>query len=126
VFAVFPSLKAAPGMNDKQLGRTGVGFLCVDVFGCSIGGQLADQFSKRRLVVLSLVVGSTVTIVYGFAGSACLWRNRRVAARGGQSLRVVVNRKLVGSVKLPMRTGRLTRLGFVMSPPGGRACRPAS
>lgn len=72
VFSMFPSLKADLGMTDKQLGLTGAIFLWVYAIGCPIAGQLADRFSKRILVVLSLIIWSIVTIATGFAGSAVI------------------------------------------------------
>ena len=72
VFSMFPTLKADLGMTDKQLGLTGAIFLWVYAFGCPIAGQLADHFSKRILVVLSLTLWSIVTIATGFAGSAVI------------------------------------------------------
>jgi predicted MFS family arabinose efflux permease len=72
VFSMFPTLKADLGMTDKQLGLTGAIFLWVYAIGCPIAGQLADHFSKRILVVLSLIIWSIVTIATGFAGSAVI------------------------------------------------------
>ena len=72
VFSMFPTLKADLGMTDKQLGLTGAIFLWVYAIGCPIAGQLADHFSKRILVVLSLTLWSIVTIATGFAGSAVI------------------------------------------------------
>ena len=72
VFSMFPTLKADLGMTDKQLGLTGAIFLWVYAIGCPIAGQLADHFSKRILVVLSLTLWSIVTIATGFAGSAVM------------------------------------------------------
>lgn len=72
VFSMFPTLKADLGMTDKQLGLTGALFLWVYAIGCPIAGQIADHFSKRILVVLSLIIWSIVTIATGFAGSAVI------------------------------------------------------
>ena len=72
VFAMFPALKAGLGMTDEQLGFVGAAFLWVYGFGCPIAGQLGDRFSKRALVVLSLVVWSIVTVATGFATSAIM------------------------------------------------------
>lgn len=69
VFSMFPALKADLGMTNQQLGLTGAMFLWVYAFGCPIAGQLADRYSKRRLVVLSLILWSLVTVGTGFAGS---------------------------------------------------------
>ena len=71
-FSMFPSLKSDLKMSDEQLGLIGAAFLWVYAFGCPIAGQLADRFSKRVLVVLSLAVWSIVTIATGFAASATM------------------------------------------------------
>ncbi len=86
VFSMFPSLKADLGMSDKQLGLTGAIFLWVYAFGCPIAGQLADRFSKRLLVVLSLIVWSIVTVATGFAGSAFILLGLRAAMGISESL----------------------------------------
>jgi len=72
VFSMFPSLKSGLAMTDRQLGLVGAVFLWVYAFGCPVAGQLADRFSKRMLVVLSLVVWSIVTIATGFAASGAM------------------------------------------------------
>jgi len=86
VFSMFPSLKADLGMTDQQLGLTGAIFLWVYAFGCPIAGQLADRFSKRLLVVLSLIVWSLVTVATGFAGSAFMLLGLRAAMGVSESL----------------------------------------
>jgi MFS family permease len=75
VFAMFPALRADLGMTDRQLGLTGSAFLWVYAFGCPIAGQLGDRFSKRLLIVMSLVIWSLVTVGTGFAtsGGMMLW-----------------------------------------------------
>ncbi|HQX51424.1 MAG TPA: MFS transporter, partial [Planctomycetaceae bacterium] len=70
VFAMFPALKADLQMSDQQLGLTGTIFLWIYALGCPIAGQIGDRFSKRILVVLSLIVWSVVTVATGFAASA--------------------------------------------------------
>lgn len=64
------SMRADLGMNDKQFGLLTAVFLWVYAFGCPLAGMLGDRFSKRLLVVLSLVVWSAVTIASGFAATA--------------------------------------------------------
>lgn len=70
IFAMFPALKANLALSDTQLGLTGSLFLWVYGIGCPIAGQLADRFSKRLLVVLSLSVWSIVTFATGLVGTA--------------------------------------------------------
>src|SRR4051812_33045716 len=86
VFAMFSSLKGDLGMTDRQLGLTGAIFLWVYAFGCPIAGQIGDRFSKRLLVVLSLIVWSFVTIATGLAGSAIMMLGLRAAMGISESL----------------------------------------
>lgn len=72
IFSIFPSLKVDLAMTDEQLGLTGTIFLWVYAICCPIAGYLADRFSKRLLIILSLVLWSLVTIATGFAGSAMI------------------------------------------------------
>lgn len=86
VFAMFPSLRSDLAMTDEQLGLTGAMFLWVYAFGCPVAGQLADRFSKRLLVVLSLIVWSSVTLATGLAGSAVILLALRAAMGISESL----------------------------------------
>ena len=86
VFAMFPSLKSDLKMSDEQLGLIGAVFLWVYAFGCPIAGQLADRFSKRVLVVLSLVVWSGMTIATGFAATGGILLGLRAGMGVSESL----------------------------------------
>lgn len=86
VFAMFPSLKADLKMSDAQLGYVGAVFLWVYAFGCPISGYLGDRFSKRLLVVLSLVVWSLVTIGTGLVTSGAMMLAMRAAMGVSESL----------------------------------------
>jgi MFS family permease len=77
VFSMFPSLKMDLGMTDQQLGLTGAIFLWVYAIGCPIAGQLADRFSKKRLILLSLFIWSLTTLATGFVGSAVVMLSLR-------------------------------------------------
>ena len=70
VFSMFPALQADLHMSDQQLGLTGTVFCWIYALGCPIAGQLGDRFSKRKLVITSLIIWSLVTIATGFANSA--------------------------------------------------------
>lgn len=86
VFSMFPSLKADLKMSDAQLGYVGAMFLWVYAFGCPISGYLGDRFSKRLLVVLSLVVWSIVTIGTGLVASGVMLLAMRAAMGVSESL----------------------------------------
>ena len=72
VFSMFPSLKADLNMTDEQLGLLGTIFLWVYAISCPIAGYIADRFSKRILIILSLVIWSIVTMATGIAESAAI------------------------------------------------------
>jgi predicted MFS family arabinose efflux permease len=86
VFSMFPSLKADLNMSDAQLGYVGAMFLWVYAFGCPVSGYLGDRFSKRLLVVLSLVVWSLVTIGTGLVTSGLMLLAMRAAMGISESL----------------------------------------
>jgi MFS family permease len=86
VFSMFPSLKADLQMSDQELGLVGALFLWIYAFGCPISGYLGDRFSKRLLVVLSLVVWSVVTIGTGLVASGAMLLAMRAAMGVSESL----------------------------------------
>ena len=86
ISAMFPVLQSDLEMTDFQLGLTGTIFLWVYGCGCPIAGQLADRFSKRILVVLSLAVWSVVTVATGLATSAVMLLALRAAMGISESL----------------------------------------
>jgi MFS family permease len=70
VFSIFPVLRSQLHFSDTQLGLSGSMFLWVYAVGSPIAGQIADRFSKRLLVGLSLLLWSAVTAVTGLSNSA--------------------------------------------------------
>ncbi len=79
VFAMFSVLKEDLALSDTTLGLLGSVFLWTYGLACPLAGFLADRYSKRLLVVLSLAVWSAVTIATGFAGSAIILVGLRAA-----------------------------------------------
>jgi predicted MFS family arabinose efflux permease len=69
IFSIFPVLKSELHFSDAQLGLTGSIFLWVYSICSPITGQIGDRYSKRLLVVLSLVLWSLVTALTGLANS---------------------------------------------------------
>lgn len=67
VFAMFPALRADLQLSDQQLGLIGSVFLWIYGFSCPVAGMLADRFSKRWLVIGSLVLWSLITTLTGFS-----------------------------------------------------------
>lgn len=106
VFAMFPVLKTDLAMSDQQLGLTGSVFLWVYGFGCPLAGQIADKYSKRILVVLSLVIWSCVTIATGFATSALVLLLLRAAMGVSESLYMPAAIALTSNAHPPHKRSR--------------------
>jgi MFS family permease len=106
VFSMTGSLKADLTMSDTQLGLIGATFLWVYAFGCPIAGQLADRFSKRLLVVISLVIWSLATIATGFAGTAVMMLGLRAAMGVSESLFMPTAIALTANAHPPERRSR--------------------
>jgi predicted MFS family arabinose efflux permease len=107
VFAMFPSLKSDLRMSDQQLGLTGTVFLWVYAVGCPIAGQLGDRYSKRRLVVLSLVIWSLVTIATGFVRTPLEMLSLRAAMGVSESLFMPVAIALTAAAFAPAHRSRV-------------------
>jgi MFS family permease len=106
VFAMFPALKSDLGLTDTQLGLTGSIFLWVYAIGCPIAGQIGDRFSKRRLVVLSLVIWSAVTAATGFASSAFMLLALRAAMGISEALFMPAAIALTANAHAPAHRSR--------------------
>ena len=110
ISAMFPVLKSDLGMTDFQLGLTGTIFLWVYGCGCPIAGQLADKFSKRLLVVLSLVVWSLVTVATGLATSVVMLLGLRAAMGISESLYMPAAVALTANAHPPEKRSRAVAL----------------
>ena len=110
ISAMFPVLKSDLGMTDFQLGLTGTIFLWVYGCGCPIAGQLADKFSKRLLVVLSLVVWSLVTVATGLVTSAVMLLGLRAAMGISESLYMPAAVALTANAHPPEKRSRAVAL----------------
>ncbi len=110
IFAMFPVLKAELGLTDTQLGLTGSIFLWVYGIGCPIAGQLADRFSKRWLVVLSLAVWSAVTFATGLVGTAFALLALRAAMGVSEALYMPAAISLTANAHAPERRSRAIAL----------------
>ncbi|MFO0943990.1 MAG: MFS transporter [Pirellulales bacterium] len=73
-------------MSDEQLGLTGAFFLWVYAICCPIAGVVGDRFSKRILVVSSLILWSFVTIATGLVRSGWQLLGLRAAMGVSESL----------------------------------------
>jgi len=70
VFSIFPVLKSELKFSDEQCGLTGSIFLWIYALCSPLAGLLGDRFSRRTLIVASLVLWSAVTALTGASSSA--------------------------------------------------------
>ncbi len=106
ISAMYPVLQSDLQLTDTQLGLLGSIFLWVYGFGCPLAGQLADKFSKRLLVVLSLVIWSLVTGFTGLATSAVVLLALRAAMGISESLYMPAAISLTANAHAPERRSR--------------------
>ena len=72
ISSVFPLLRSEFGASDVELAAIGTSFLWAYALASPLAGSLADRFSRSRIIVISLVAWSLVTLVTGLANS--LWQ----------------------------------------------------
>ncbi len=65
--SVLPALREEMGLTDVQLGLLGSVFLWSYALGSPAAGLVADRFSRSRVVVVSLVSWSLITLAVGLA-----------------------------------------------------------
>jgi MFS family permease len=70
VFSVLPVLKREMGFSDIALSLLGSTFLWAYAVCSPIGGYLGDRLSRRRVILVSLVIFSFVTFATGLARTA--------------------------------------------------------
>lgn len=66
IFSVFPLIRAEMKLDDVQLGLLGTMFLWIYGLASPFGGYLADRVGRKRVVVLSLAIWTTVTLLTGY------------------------------------------------------------
>lgn len=67
IFSVFPALKKEMGFSDIALALLGSTFLWAYAFCSPFGGYLGDRFSRRQVILFSLLIFSLVTFATGLA-----------------------------------------------------------
>lgn len=66
IFSVFPLIRSEMNLDALQLGLLSTVFLWVYGFASPLGGYLADRIGRRKVVVLSLAIWTTVTLLTGY------------------------------------------------------------
>ncbi|MBO0862627.1 MAG: MFS transporter [Chloracidobacterium sp.] len=66
ISSVFPLLKADLRLSDVKLGLLGSAFLWIYALLSPISGFLADRFGRVRLIIVSLLIWSLVTLLTGY------------------------------------------------------------
>jgi predicted MFS family arabinose efflux permease len=69
ISAVFPLLRSELGLSDVALGGIGTAFLWTYAIGSPFAGMLADRVARGRVLLLSLVAWSAVTLWTGLAAN---------------------------------------------------------
>jgi predicted MFS family arabinose efflux permease len=101
IFSIFPILKSELKFTDTELGLTGSIFLWVYALCSPIAGQIGDRFSKRFLVVLSLIMWSGITFLTGWSSSARMLLVCRALIGVTESMFVPVAMALTASAHAP-------------------------
>lgn len=83
---VLPALKKELQLADAQLGLLGSAFLWSYALASPFAGRMADCYSRRRLVLASLLLWSLVTALTGLAGGLLSLLLLRVALGLSESL----------------------------------------
>ncbi|HWC97755.1 MAG TPA: MFS transporter [Candidatus Sulfopaludibacter sp.] len=66
IFSVFPLLRAEMRLDDFQLGLLSTVFLWVYGLASPFGGYLADRAGRRKVLILSLAIWTTITLLTGY------------------------------------------------------------
>src|SRR5437016_12632822 len=66
IFSVFPLIRAEMKLDDFQLGLLSTAFLWIYGLASPFGGYLADRIGRKRVLVLSLAIWTTVTLLTGY------------------------------------------------------------
>ncbi|MES2694690.1 MAG: MFS transporter [Verrucomicrobiota bacterium] len=65
--SVIPPLRAETGITDAQIGLAGTLFLWTYALVSPFAGNIADRFSRSKIITWSLVAWSLITVITGFA-----------------------------------------------------------
>jgi predicted MFS family arabinose efflux permease len=108
--SVLTSLRTEFGFSDVALGLLGSVFLWSYAIGSPLAGGIADRWSRRKLVVWSLVLWSAVTVVTGFAGGLTSLLVLRAALGLAESVYLPAATALLADHHPPATRGRAMSL----------------
>lgn len=110
--SVIPPLRKDLGVTDAQIGVAGMLFLWCYALASPLAGNIADRFSRSRIVVLSLVVWSVITICTGLVNGVIGLFAMRVALGIAESFYLPAAGALLGDHHGEATRGRA--MGFHM------------
>lgn len=67
MFSVFPLVRAEMGLDDFQLGLLSTAFLWTYGLASPFGGYLADRLGRKKVLIASLAIWTTITVLTGCA-----------------------------------------------------------
>ncbi len=94
--SVIPPLRAETGITDAQIGIAGMLFLWSYALASPFAGNIADRFSRARIITCSLVAWSIITILTGFAHTVTALFILRVALGFAESFYLPAAGALLG------------------------------
>ena len=124
--AVLPALRSEMSLSDAQLGLLSSFFLWSYALGSPVAGFIGDRFPRRKLVLGSLVVWSTITALTGAASSFREVAVLRVALGFAECIYLPAAVALLAEQHGPATRGRamsLAGIGAILgSTMGGTLC----
>lgn len=69
LFSIFPLLREDLHLSDAQLGLLSAAFLWVYSFASPLAGYIGDRFGYRKVIIVSLILWSGITLITGLARS---------------------------------------------------------
>lgn len=76
--SVIPPLREETGITDAQIGLAGLLFLWTYALASPFAGNMADRFSRSKIITWSLIGWSVVTVCTGFAQSVYVLLGLRI------------------------------------------------
>jgi len=106
--SVIPPLKEDMGVTDVQIGVMGMLFLWTYAVFSPFAGNVADRFSRTKIVVWSLVGWSAVTVLTGLAWSIPVLYAMRIALGVAECFYLPAAVALIGDHHGPETRGKAT------------------